>query len=74
LKNGASVSVIAADILGSLEYQQDLVKGYYLHYLDRPADASGMQYFINSMTQGASDQNIVAAILGSAEYYGKTAS
>lgn len=73
LKNGASTSDVAGQIMASLEYKQHLVSGYYEQLLDRTAEASAVSYYVNLMNQHSTDQDIVARIMGSAEYYNKTA-
>jgi hypothetical protein len=37
--------------------------------LNRPADTLGLLSFVNALRQWAGDEDIVAAILGSAEYF-----
>ena len=42
LQQGGTRSDLAASILGSSEYRSDLVSGYYLELLHRPADTNGL--------------------------------
>jgi hypothetical protein len=65
---GGGTSQVAAVVLGSTEYRQNLVEGYYSRYLHRPADAGGLNGFVAALNQGARDQDVIAAILSSLEY------
>jgi hypothetical protein len=69
LAQGATRGQVAAAVFASLEYEQDLIEGYYQRFLNRPADTLGLLSFVNALRQGAGDEDIVAAILGSAEYF-----
>jgi uncharacterized delta-60 repeat protein len=53
LANGASRMQIAAIVLGSPEYLQHLVQGYYQTLLHRAADSAGLNGFV-SMLKGSS--------------------
>ena len=46
----------------------DLVQGLYRRYLGRDADDGGLGRFTRALGHGARDEDLVAAILGSAEY------
>jgi hypothetical protein len=65
---GTSRSQVAAMLFASTEYQADLVQSDYQLALERPADAAGLIGFVNALQQqGATDQAILARILGSPE-------
>lgn len=49
LANGGSRMQVAAILLGSLEYDQRLVSGYYQTFLRRPADSDGLNGFVNQL-------------------------
>ncbi|HEV3082071.1 MAG TPA: DUF4214 domain-containing protein [Gemmataceae bacterium] len=70
LAGGMMRSTIAAVVFGSQEYLQDLVQSYYLTYLKRPPDSGGLAAFVAVMQQGTTDQQVIADILGSPEYFG----
>lgn len=46
-----------------------LVQIDYLTYLLRPADSDGLAAWVNALNAGATDQQVLAGILGSAEGY-----
>jgi hypothetical protein len=56
-------------ILGSAEYQSDVVESIYQTYLYRPADTGGLALFTNSLAGGASAQQVAEALVGSAEFF-----
>jgi hypothetical protein len=56
-------------LLGSTEYQEDLVNGYYLRFLRRPGNPSDLAYFANVIHTGGTDQQAVASLLSSPEYF-----
>jgi hypothetical protein len=60
---------VAAAIFSSLEYRQDLVQSFYQEFLRRPADQGGLNTFVNLLQAGATEQNIIAFIMGSDEYF-----
>jgi hypothetical protein len=71
LAAGATRSQVAATILGSQEFQQDLVQGFYTTLLGRAADTAGLNGFLAAFHQGATDQQIVAALAGSDEFFAR---
>lgn len=73
LSRGASTAQVAAIILGSQEYLNDVVQAAYLSYLDRPADSGGANYFVGLLEQGATDAQVAATLIASDEYFAKTA-
>jgi N-acetylneuraminic acid mutarotase len=68
LASGTSRTQVAAAVLSSTEYRQNLVEGYYVSYLRRPADPGGLNTFVNALQSGATDQDVIAAIVSSPEY------
>jgi hypothetical protein len=60
----------AAIILGSLEYKRDPVESYYEKFLHRAGDANGLATFTALLNSGMRDEEVIANILGSAEYMG----
>jgi hypothetical protein len=71
LAGGASTAQVAAIIFSphDQEYVQDLVASYYQSYLRRSADSSGLSYFIGVFPLGARDQDVIATLVGSDEYF-----
>ncbi len=76
LAAGASRAQIAASLFASDEYHQDVVRGIYLHFLDRPADAPGLRFWSGALDLGFSDDLITALIIGDGgqEFFHKTSS
>jgi hypothetical protein len=74
LASGMSRSVVAYDITTSTEYRDDLISDYYEYYLGRPSDSGGLTYWVAQLNGGASDQSVLAAILGSGEFYADSGS
>jgi len=68
LAAGLSRSQAAAQILSSVEYRQDLIGADYQRYLHRPADPTGLSIFLSDLQQGARDEDVIMAIVGSDEY------
>lgn len=59
----------ALGIMSSQEYLSDLVTSYYQAYLGRQPDPAGLSTFVSQLAGGASDESVVAQILGSQEFY-----
>ncbi|HLN30181.1 MAG TPA: DUF4214 domain-containing protein [Gemmataceae bacterium] len=68
LANSVSTTQVAATVLASPEYAQDLVGRLYEYFLHRPVDPSGLSLFTSALGQGATDQQVIAAIMGSGEF------
>jgi hypothetical protein len=69
LSAGQSRTEVANMLLGSLEAEQDLVNGYYLAYLARPADTASLTYWTGRLQQDNDASIVQSGILGSDEYY-----
>src|SRR5581483_11533258 len=59
---------VAYSILSSQESLTDEVESYYMQYLGRTADAGGLATYVNDLLAGATEEVIVASIVGSQEY------
>jgi uncharacterized protein (TIGR03118 family) len=73
LSMGMSRSQVASLVFSSLEFRQDLVNGFYMRFLDRPADSTGLNGFASALSMGVRDEAAMAGIIGSEEFYNKTA-
>lgn len=61
---------VAAMILGSSEYDSDLVESYYLQFLRRTADPTGLAFFETGLNGGTlTDEQVIAALIGTDEYF-----
>jgi hypothetical protein len=70
LTGGATREQVAATILASSEYHQDLLGDYYDRFLGRPLDTPGAAAFLPGMNNGTlPDEKVIAIILASPEYY-----
>ncbi|MCI0461199.1 MAG: Ig-like domain repeat protein [Gemmataceae bacterium] len=61
----------ALAILRSSEADAALVNEFFLKYLGRPAGASGVRFWVPALQAGTSDQELLANVLGSPEYFGQ---
>jgi hypothetical protein len=68
LNSGMTRGQVASVIWASDEYHADLIQGYYRRFLHRAADSTGLNGFVVFLRQGGRDQDVLAAIVGSAEY------
>jgi Subtilase family/Domain of unknown function (DUF4214) len=64
-----NATTIAGQILYSAEGRSHLVAGYYQTYLGRAADAGGLAYWTQAILNGASDEQIVAVLVSSDEFF-----
>jgi hypothetical protein len=63
---------VASLLLETSKYDTDLVKGYYLEFLRRPADTLGLTVFVNGLTgpsPALTDEQVIATLIGSQEYF-----
>ena len=69
LNNGASRQTVALEVLTSKEYYTRLVNQAYVLYLNRAADQSGLNNWVNALLAGSiTDQGFYSNLIGSAEY------
>jgi hypothetical protein len=59
---------IALDVLVSSESRTRLVTGIFEQFLDRSPSASELQVFVQALQSGATDENVIADVIGSDEY------
>src|SRR5207302_9288268 len=75
LAAGQSRSAVAAQVFASFEYHLDLIQSIYGRYLDRELDESGRGTWTDLTSHGASDDYLLARILGETvahEFFDKT--
>jgi len=49
-----------------------VVQTLFAQLLDRPAEAASQQYFLAQLRAGATDQDVIAQIIASDEFFNKT--
>ena len=69
LNSGISPTNVVLAIEGTTEYRTDLLQSLYQRYLDRQADAGGLQYFLNQLANGSTVEQVETALVSSPEYY-----
>jgi hypothetical protein len=69
LAAGVNRSQVALAVLTSLEFRENLVQGYYQSFLHRAADPGGLGAFVGDLERGDRDELVIAAIVGSDEYF-----
>lgn len=69
LAGGMTRADVALAVLTSIEARQDLVQALYADLLDRPAGAFEVQGFVDLLANGADDEDVIAALVGSDEYF-----
>ncbi|HWB14452.1 MAG TPA: DUF4214 domain-containing protein [Pirellulales bacterium] len=62
-------SQVAVRIASSQENNSNLINDDYQHYLGRPADAQGLQFWLQQFAAGKTNEDVIAGFTGSAEYY-----
>jgi hypothetical protein len=68
LASGRERREVAEKLFATTEYHQDLVERDYVRYLQRAADTGGLKASVAALNSGVSDEMLIAAIVGSAEY------
>lgn len=69
LATGGTAQQVAAQLLASDEHQQQLAGAMLTKFLDRPADAGGVDHFAAALHSGAVDNQVIGEILSSDEFY-----
>jgi hypothetical protein len=67
----ATTGQVALGLLGSDEYRTNQVQAWFQQYLGRAADATGINSFVSALRGGATDETVIAALIGSGEYFQK---
>ena len=70
LTDGNARAQVAAAVFASGEFLNNLVRQDFETYLGRPADAGALAAFVKSLKSGATDQQVLAAVMGSPEFAG----
>lgn len=73
LAAGASRTQIAATVFASHEYHADVVDDIYLRLLHRDVDTAGQSYWTNWLDADNADEQLIAALAASDEYFGRSA-
>ncbi len=69
LKSITSYAFLANYLLSSDEARTLLVNGYYAAFLRRSPEATELSFFIGLLKAGKKDEEVIAAIVGSDEYF-----
>jgi hypothetical protein len=71
---GTSETTIAMDIFGSTEFCSNLVNSYYVQFLGRSsAGDPGSLQWVSQLQQDVSYQTVISLIVGSQEFYNRSA-
>ena len=69
LASGVTRANLAAGILAGTEYDQRLVQDLFLEFLHRQPDSTARAQYVNLLQSGARDEQVIADLVGSQEYY-----
>ena len=72
LAQGFPRAFVSAIINTSTEYREVLVSDIYGALLRRDADPAGLEGFVSFLSRGGRDEDVIAAVLGSEEYFDLT--
>ena len=65
-----SRNTVASEFLGTLAYDQNLVGGYFLQFLRRPAGSTELNFFASDLNaKTVTDEQVIASLIGSEEYF-----
>jgi hypothetical protein len=69
LSRGAARSGVVTSLTGGAEYRQKVVADFYQRFLHRAADAAGLNSGVNFLAAGGTDEQYLATLIASAEYF-----
>jgi len=69
LNSGGSHAQVAQLVLNSVEYRTKLTQNLYQQFLRRAAAQTEIDFFLNALQQGATVEQLIAALVSTAEYY-----
>lgn len=64
----ANLSAVSHALTHDANYEASLITTAYQQYLERPADAAGISYWISQIQAGTTDEQFEALLLSSSEY------
>ena len=64
-------SLVAGAVVGSAEANQDAIKNDYQTFLRRGVDSAGLNMFAGALDHGLPADTVLAAIVGSDEYFAR---
>jgi hypothetical protein len=67
--SGFTDQQVASTVLSSQEYRRDLVNGWFLRFLRHAPGESAASFFVNALGAGDTDEQAIAALLASDEYF-----
>jgi streptogramin lyase len=70
LRSGGAIETLAKDLLGSIEYDSDVVASYYKNFLDRAGTADEIKAWVSLMQGGLLQEQMAAKFFDSTEYTG----
>jgi hypothetical protein len=68
---GVNLQSIVLGFVYSDEFRSGMIEDWYFDYLARTPEQGGVQYWLNQMQAGQSQETIQAGLLGSQEYFSK---
>ena len=69
LNQATPPATVVQDIERTTEYLNDVVKGLYLHYLQRPADTNGLNGWTSLLAGGGTIEQVIDGLVASPEYF-----
>jgi hypothetical protein len=66
---GSTPGDITGEILAGIEYQTDLVDGYFPTYLRRSALSSEASFYVGQLQGSVRDEVVISELIGSDEYF-----
>ncbi|HEY1686636.1 MAG TPA: hypothetical protein VGG19_17875 [Tepidisphaeraceae bacterium] len=69
LQGGSSAQAVAAQVLATPAYQDDLLNQWTMKYLHGPLDDIDEEYYLGEIQSGVKDQLIISQLVGSQEYF-----
>src|SRR5262249_40596950 len=61
----------AEGVFASAEFRQVLVQSFYTQFLRRPTDSVGLAAFALALARGGREQDVIAAVVASDEYFAR---
>ncbi len=68
IQNGMSLQTVSSDFIYSSEHMSLIVKSDYSTFLGRTADQPGLNYWVQQLSIGVSQDQVAASFLGSEEF------
>lgn len=69
LETGSPYAAVATQFVTSDQYYTLVLGGWFERFLGRPTDPASQTYWVNAMSEGATDEQVIDSLVGTNEFF-----